>query len=140
MNPECALGVIFDSDYDTSACTKVTVMFGGHYWTDSTSFPTNSEAVAMAREVLRRHLDVRASPALTNIALQRDCIPQYTVGHNERLRHAHEDLKRRFGGRVSVAGSSYRGVGVNDCVRSARDVVVGIVGKGNVTGLEDIGK
>ncbi|KAG0638328.1 hypothetical protein HOY80DRAFT_968124 [Tuber brumale] len=135
-NPEKALGVIFDSDTTPSPGTKVTVMMGGHYWQGRTSYPDKHEAVEMARTVLQRHLRITETPALTNVTLQKDCIPQYTVGHDERMERAHEDLLTRFDGRLSVAGNSYLGVGLNDCVRSARDVVKGLLSGGSLTGLE----
>lgn len=135
-NPEKALGVIFDSDTTPSPGTKVTVMMGGHYWQGHTSYPDRHEAVKMARAVLQRHLKITETPTLTNATLQKDCIPQYTVGHDERMEMAHEDLLTGFNGRLSVAGNSYLGVGLNDCVRSARDVVKGLLSGRSLTGLE----
>lgn len=77
---------------------------------------------------------------LSNVTLQSECIPQYHVGHDERLRRAHADLTRGFSGRVAVAGSSFGGVGLNDCIRGAREVakkMAGRMGSGaGVTGLE----
>lgn len=94
----------------------------------------------MATAVLARHLRISEKPVLSNVTLQRDCIPQYHVGHDERLKCAHGDLMRGFSGRVAVAGNSFGGVGLNDCVRGAREVakkMAGIIeGKGDVTGLE----
>ncbi|RPA94850.1 Protoporphyrinogen oxidase [Choiromyces venosus 120613-1] len=134
-NPEKALGVIFDSDTTPSPGTKVTVMMGGHYWQGRTSYPDQHEAVKMAITLLQRHLRITETPALTNVTLQKDCIPQYTVGHDERMETAHEDLIG-FNGRLSVAGNSYSGVGLNDCVRSARDVVKGLLSGSSLTGLD----
>jgi hypothetical protein len=100
----------------------------------------------MARSVLERHLGIKEEPLATNVALQRECIPQYTVGHDARLKAAHEELARNFGGRLAVAGSSYTGVGLNDCVLAAREVVDRLVdieegglasmGRAEWTGLE----
>jgi len=141
QNPECALGVIFDSDamvgQDNVPGTKVTVMMGGHWWDnylhsgsetgtgiENNSYPTEDEGAVMARAVLQRHLGIVEEPAKVLVSLQTDCIPQYTVGHTERLKQAHLDLLKSFGGRLAVAGNSYTGVGVNDCVRGARDIAV----------------
>jgi len=140
QNPERALGVIFDSDavpdQDSIAGTKVTVMIGGHWWDDFENFPTGEEGVAMARAVLKRHLGVDAEPILSKATLQRDCIPQYTVGHEARMKRAHGELRNAFGGKLAVAGNSYTGVGLNDCVRAARDVVMEVKKGKDVTGLE----
>lgn len=143
QNPECALGVIFDSDssvgQDTASGTKVTVMLGGHWWDGYESYPDEAEGVSMARSVLWRHLKVEDEPLAVNVSLQKDCIPQYTVGHRERLKTAHGELLSAFKGKLAVAGNSYTGVGLNDCARSGRDLVTDLK-RGHyprgVTGLE----
>jgi len=134
-NPERALGVIFDSDIspdlwsDVPAATlgtRLTVMLGGHWWDGWTSFPSEAEAVDMATAVLYRHLGISEEPAAAMATLQADCIPQYKVGHSAQMGRAHTELLNAFGGRLRVAGSSYTGVGVNDCLRAAYDVVQGL--------------
>ncbi|KUJ23957.1 Protoporphyrinogen oxidase [Mollisia scopiformis] len=140
QNPECALGVVFDSDaiqgQDTAPGTKVTVMMGGHWWDGFDAYPDEDEGAAMAMSVLKRHLNIDVPPALIRVSLQKDCIPQYTVGHDARMRKGHEEVKDVFKGKLAVAGNSYTGVGMNDCVRAARDVVVGIKKGESPTGLE----
>lgn len=143
QNPEHALGVIFDSDTaatDSHPGTKVTVMMGGHYWYGRSSYPDEESAVQMATAVLARHLRIYEKPMLSNVTLQSECIPQYHVGHDEKLRRAHADLTRGFAGRVAVAGSSFGGVGLNDCIRGAREVAKKMAGRmesgAGVTGLE----
>ncbi|KAF4631518.1 hypothetical protein G7Y89_g6602 [Cudoniella acicularis] len=140
QNPERALGVVFDSDaikgQDTVPGTKVTVMLGGHWWDSFDSYPDQDEGTAMAMAVLKRHLGVHDEPALVKVALQKDCIPQYTVGHDARMKKAHSELMVAFKGKVAVAGNSYAGVGLNDCIKSAREVVMGFKEDDDLTGLE----
>ena len=139
QNPEFALGVVFDSDatigQDSILGTKVTVMLGGHWWDEWESFPDEGEGASMAKAILRRHLGITEDPQAIRVGLQRDCIPQYTVGHYSRMMEADKVL-RRFKGRLRVAGNSYTGVGLNDCVRAARDIVAGLVDNTETTGLE----
>lgn len=148
QNPECALGVVFDSyssiGQDTAPGTKLTVMLGGHWWDSfsASEFPDEEEGAEMAKAVLKRHLGIEECPEKVLVGLQRECIPQYTVGHEARLKSTHRDLKDEFGGRLAVAGNWVDGVGLNDCVRGARDVVLAL--KENIgnddegaTGLED---
>ncbi|KAF2083665.1 Protoporphyrinogen oxidase [Saccharata proteae CBS 121410] len=147
QNPERALGVIFDSDampgQDTVEGTKLTVMLGGHWWDgySASDLPSDDEAVSMARSILARHLNIQDAPLATNVSLQKDCIPQYTVGYIARLKTLHRDLKDWMGGRVVVAGNSYSGVGVHDCIKSGRQVGR-LVGRHGLwsrrTGLEDL--
>ncbi|MFK7803359.1 MAG: protoporphyrinogen oxidase [Anaerolineae bacterium] len=46
-----------------------------------------------------------------------DGLPQYTLGHQERLAQIDERVAQLPG--VAVAGCSYRGVGIPDCIKSA---------------------
>jgi oxygen-dependent protoporphyrinogen oxidase len=125
-NPELALGVVFDSDItpsqDTAQGTKLTVMLGGHWWDGWTSLPDEKQCVEMAKSVLKRHMGITAAPEATHVGVHKNCIPQYTVGHVQRLKEAHYALLRNYGGRVKVAGNSYTGVGVNDCLMAALNV------------------
>ncbi|KAL8667503.1 MAG: hypothetical protein Q9202_000719 [Teloschistes flavicans] len=139
QNPERALGVVFDSDasigQDEIPGTKVTVMLGGHWWDGWTAYPDEEQGASMAKMVLMRHLGIYEEPQAVRVGLQRNCIPQYTVGHHARMAKANHALKK-FNGRLRVAGNSYNGVGLNDCVRSAKDVAMGLIKGSNETGLE----
>ncbi|KAL8721719.1 MAG: hypothetical protein Q9225_001669 [Loekoesia sp. 1 TL-2023] len=140
QNPERALGVVFDSDatigQDEIPGTKVTVMLGGHWWDGWVAYPDKEMGASMAKAILKRHLGISEEPQAIHVGLQKDCIPQYTVGHDRRMARANMALKK-FNGRLRVAGSSYTGVGLNDCVRSARNAVRGLLeGRIRDTGLE----
>lgn len=134
QNPEYGLGVIFassssvgktalppytDISQDTVPGTKLTVMFGGHYWDGwkETDYPDHDSAVRMARTMLERHLGVTDAPAVARSRLQRDAIPQYTVGHLDRLYSLSEAVRSDFQHRLGLAGNWYNGVGVGDCVK-----------------------
>lgn len=138
-NPERALGVVFDSEatvgQDTVPGTKVTVMLGGHWWDGWSTYPDEDEGARMAKAVLKRHLGIDREPTVIRVGLHKDCIPQYTVGHRERMAQT-SSLLERFKGRLRVAGSSYKGVGLNDCVRAASDVAQGLVDGTGTSGLE----
>lgn len=131
QNPERALGVIFDSDairgQDTATGTKITVMLGGHWWDGWSVYPDEEQGLSMARSILRRHLNIHDEPVAVNVSFQKDCIPQYTVGHHQRLRDLHSGLLKEFNGLLKVAGNSYSGVGVNDCIRGGLKVVSTVV-------------
>ncbi|QSZ33754.1 hypothetical protein DSL72_005325 [Monilinia vaccinii-corymbosi] len=140
QNPEFALGVVFDSvatvGQDTVPGTKVTVMLGGHWWDGFETYPDEEEGVSMAKSVLKRHLNIDQEPEMVHASLQKDCIPQYTVGHEQRLEQAHYELLSAYKGRLAVAGNSYTGVGVNDCVKAAKLVASNVARGNDITGLE----
>ncbi|KAF2676648.1 Protoporphyrinogen oxidase [Lentithecium fluviatile CBS 122367] len=134
QNPERALGVIFDSytvtGQDTASGTKLTVMLGGHWWNDWTHFPDQNEGVELARSVIRRHLHITDDPIRAHVNLSEDCIPQYTVGYDDRLKAFAQKVRDDYRGRVRMVGNLYHGVGVNDCVKAAWLVARGLRGNG----------
>ena len=127
QNPERGLGVIFDSSaikgQDTVSGTKLTVMMGGHWWDGWKSYPTEEEGLEMAKSMLARHLNITDEPTAHFVNLAKDCIPQYTLGYQDRLAKFAEDKSEEFKGRLKFVGSQVNGVGVNDCILGAWQVV-----------------
>lgn len=127
QNPERALGVIFGSEssqgQDTAPGTKLTIMMGGHWWDDwlDSDIPTPEEAIAMSRRLLKRHLGIDQTPAVSRARFQRQAVPQYTVGHNWRMEKLSRDVRKEFNSRLTLAGNWYglNGVGLTGCVAQA---------------------
>ncbi len=74
---------------------------------------------AMAESVrreLRQLLGITSEPLLTRIHRHAQAMPQYRVGHLERMGRIDAALARYPG--LAVAGNAYRGVGIPDCVHS----------------------
>ena len=139
-NPHQALGVVFDSDMFPNAQGRVvvTVMMGGHYW-DGQSAPDPEALTSGALNTLRLHgiAPADTEPLATQVRIQRNCIPQYQVGHVDRMRSLHSTLLDTYNGKLSVVGAGYRGVGVNDCIRSSWEVAKRLgAGSESTTGLE----
>jgi protoporphyrinogen/coproporphyrinogen III oxidase len=124
QNPERGLGVIFGSEtslgQDTAPGTKLTVMMGGHWWDGwaESDLPSTEDGIRMARSLLKRHLGIEAEPAVARARLQRDAIPQFTVGHLTRMASLSRAVRDDFDRRLTLAGNWYsmHGVGVNDCI------------------------
>ncbi|KAH6882038.1 hypothetical protein BKA58DRAFT_328417 [Alternaria rosae] len=145
QNPERALGVIFDSSavkgQDTASGTKLTVMMGGHWWDGWTDFPTEEEGLEMAKSVLRRHIGITEEPTAHIANLSRDCIPQYTLGYDDRLKQFAQGMSSEFKGRLRVVGAQFNGVSVNDIIAAAWQVSRSMRGegwKGRSCGLDRI--
>ncbi|KAJ5686008.1 hypothetical protein N7536_008627 [Penicillium majusculum] len=132
QNPECGLGVIFASSssvgngtdpsspelsQDSAPGTKLTVMLGGHYWDGFEEYPDHDTAVKMARAMLKRHLNVTDTPTVARSRLQKDAIPQYTVGHLDRMYTLSNTVRKEYKNRLILAGNWYNGVSVGDCVK-----------------------
>ncbi|CAA9959269.1 protoporphyrinogen oxidase [Pyrenophora teres f. maculata] len=126
QNPERGLGVIFDSSaikgQDTVSGTKLTVMMGGHWWDGWQSYPTEEEGLEMAKSMLARHLNITDEPTAHFVNLAKDCIPQYTLGYQDRLTKFADKMSDEYKGRLRFVGSQFNGVGVNDCIASAWNV------------------
>lgn len=125
---------------DTAPGTKLTVMIGGHWWSEwhAGDYPSEAEGIELAKSVLRRHLKIEEEPLIAKAKLQRDCIPQYQVGYRDDMAEIHAHFARLFEGRLKLIGPPWQGgVGVNDCVKRAREIST-IVREGwdDKTGLE----
>jgi|CXWL01.1.fsa_nt_gi oxygen-dependent protoporphyrinogen oxidase len=73
----------------------------------------DDELVATVRGDLQRILGVRAEPSFARLCRWTGANPQYTVGHETRLKRIDECVVRHSG--LLLAGASYRGVGIPDC-------------------------
>ena len=85
--------------------------FGGR---DLTGAP-DDELLALARAELAR-LDVVAEPALARIQHWPLGMPQYVLGHTERVERIEARAAEHPG--LALAGAAYRGVGIPDCIAS----------------------
>jgi oxygen-dependent protoporphyrinogen oxidase len=92
------------------------VFFGGPA-TRETLELDDATLLALVREELAAIMSVRAAPLFQRIFRERHGYPRYTVGHLERV----ESIERALPAGLHVAGASYRGVGVPDCVRQGQE-------------------
>jgi oxygen-dependent protoporphyrinogen oxidase len=79
-------------------------------------------------------MGLRSSPAFVHVIRHRRGIPQYTVGHTERLARIDALLRRRPG--LFLAGSSYRGVSINACIADAPFVAARVADHLRSTAIE----
>jgi protoporphyrinogen/coproporphyrinogen III oxidase len=77
---------------------------------------SDDEMIAAAREEFRALLGVTATPVLTEVQRWPAAMPQYAVGHLDRVAKIEEIVARIPS--LFLAGAAYRGVGVPDCVHS----------------------
>ncbi len=126
--PSVLLGVIFDSDIapeqDRDACTKVTCMLGGYLFEDVLGDPdtvSKESILALARQALKDQLKLDAEPIDYKVSIHKNCIPQYVVGHDEKIDSITELIENhaQLKDKLSLVGASYNGVGINDCILSA---------------------
>ena len=75
-----------------------------------------SELTARVEADLRELLGINESPLFVEVAKWERSMPQYEVGHLDRVNEI-EKLVSKIPG-LTLAGNSYRGAGIPDCIRS----------------------
>ena len=77
----------------------------------------DARLLAAVRAELRSALGVTAEPVFHRVVRWDRAIPQYHLGHLERVAWVEERTKRNPG--LFLAGNAYRGVAMNDCTERA---------------------
>jgi protoporphyrinogen/coproporphyrinogen III oxidase len=73
--------------------------------------------VSAVRAELKLSMDIHAQPVFHHIVRWDRALPQYHVGHLERVAWIEERLRQHQG--LYLGGNAYRGVAMNDCVEQA---------------------
>jgi protoporphyrinogen/coproporphyrinogen III oxidase len=81
--------------------------------------------VASVHEDLAGMLGLNEGPRSHLVARWEKGLPQYTVGHLDRVTGAELALTQR--GHVFLAGAGYRGSGIPDCIRAANEAAAAVV-------------
>lgn len=79
----------------------------------------DAEIGELVRADLEKWLGLNVKPELTIVSRWKEAMPQYLVGHEERVAVARQEIGNRFPG-VQVAGGSYAGFGLPQCVRQGK--------------------
>jgi oxygen-dependent protoporphyrinogen oxidase len=83
------------------------------------------EMLVRVKNDLRDLLGAQGEPLFTEVSKWRDSMPQYEVGHLQRLESIEKDLDQLPG--LVLAGNSYRGAGIPDCIRSGERAAEAII-------------
>ena len=75
--------------------------------------------VRCVRDELASIVGLQAAPHYVDVNRWHRAMPQYTIGHLDRLAQL-DDALSRFGG-LLVTGAGYRGVGIPDCIRDGAE-------------------
>ncbi|HEX6385026.1 MAG TPA: protoporphyrinogen oxidase [Anaerolineae bacterium] len=94
-------------------------VYAGRYGRRDVLQGSDDELVALARTELKEMLDVKARPQFHRLYRWPRGMPQYTMGHLERLAQIESRLHENPG--LFLAGAAYRGVGIPDCIHSGEE-------------------
>ncbi|XP_038223082.1 protoporphyrinogen oxidase [Zerene cesonia] len=118
------LGVVFDSCcIPDQKGTVLTVMLGGRWFKEKFGEGVSNERLLnIALKEIQAILKIDDAPAAYNVSILDKCIPQYVIGHYERVDKIRQYIQKS-NLPISLVGSSYDGVGVNDVIFSAKTQV-----------------
>lgn len=130
-----------NSDYTITACTwthkkwphttpegKVLLrLYVGRPGDEAIVELSDDEIIKIALEDLNKTMDIQAQPDFAVVSRWKEAMPQYTVGHKQRVANLKTDLEKELPG-VFVGGSSFEGVGLPDCIDQGEAAVEKILG------------
>ncbi len=94
----------------------IRVFVGGHGREDDLAL-TDDQLVALARDELRRIMGIQVAPVISRVFRYQNANPQYEVGHLDRV----QQMKTLCPPWLTLAGCTFGGVGIPDCVRQGRE-------------------
>ncbi|MHC4660088.1 MAG: protoporphyrinogen oxidase [Planctomycetota bacterium] len=116
------LGILWTSSIFTNRAPEGMFLFraivGGAHRPELVSLD-DEKLVRIVQGDLRAAMGVSVSPKYVRIFRWPEAIPQYHVGHLEKLERL-EERRRNFPG-LFLTGNAYRGVGMNDCTLHAKE-------------------
>ena len=118
-----------NSDYSITACTwthkkwahstpegKVLLRcYVGRSGDETIVDLSDDRIIKIVLDDLKKTMDITMNPDFAIISRWKNSMPQYTVGHKQRLIDIDKQLKTELPG-IFLAGSSYGGVGLPDCI------------------------
>jgi len=129
-----------NSDYSITACTwthrkwPTTTPVGhvllrgfvGRAGDESAVELSDSELEKIVLSDLRQTMKIDQDPLFTVVTRWKKASPQYMVGHKERVAKAKKEIQEQFP-MIKLAGSSYEGLGLPDCVDQGKAAVNEII-------------
>jgi len=91
-------------------------MIGGRRAPELALLP-DEKLIDLALSELREIIKIKGEPKFIKIFRWERAIPQYEVGHEEKLKRINQILEKYPG--LYLTGNAYRGVSVNDCIENS---------------------
>lgn len=86
---------------------------------------SDEELLKRVRKDLSEIMGVNATPIFTEITKLYQSMPQYDVGHLEKVAEIRNELKREMPN-VWITGAAFHGVGLPDCIRQGKETAIEI--------------
>lgn len=129
-----------NSDYTITACTwthkkwphstpkgKVLLRcYVGRAGDEAVVDLSDDQIIKIVLDDLNKTMNITMNPDFAYVTRWKDSMPQYTVGHKERIEDVKKQAKEYLPG-VFLAGSSYEGLGVPDCIDQGEAAVKSVL-------------
>ncbi len=92
--------------------------FVGNAQEETIVYRSNEEILSAVLADLEKIMGVKAKPLFYRIYRWPNAMPQYTLGHSDRIKFIEEREKLYSG--LCLVGNTYRGLGIGDCVNEGR--------------------
>ncbi|MFL6555827.1 MAG: protoporphyrinogen oxidase, partial [Bacillus sp. (in: firmicutes)] len=83
---------------------------------------SDDRIIKIVLDDLKKTMDITLNPDFAIVSRYKNSMPQYTVGHKQRLADIRNHMKTELPG-VYLAGASYGGVGLPDCIDQGETAV-----------------
>jgi oxygen-dependent protoporphyrinogen oxidase len=80
-----------------------------------------NDLLELAKEEMKLTMGIHAEPLLSRVFLWEAAMPQYNLGHPEKLKQIDAALEKYPS--LALAGNGYRGIGIPDCIHSGEEAV-----------------
>ncbi|OLS36473.1 protoporphyrinogen oxidase [Bacillus sp. MRMR6] len=87
---------------------------------------SDDRIIKIVLEDLSKTMNITMEPEFSVVSRWKESMPQYTVGHKQRLETIKEHLEKDLPG-VFLAGASYGGVGIPDCIDQGEAAVKSVL-------------
>lgn len=116
------LGVLWDSSIFTDRAPKgkkcVRVMIGGQR-NKELALKEKNELIRMAKKGIEITMGAIANPSQTFVKKYEKGIPNYSLGHQERIDELFLQLQSHKG--LFLNSNAYKGIALNDCVKNSKE-------------------
>ncbi|MFB6465241.1 protoporphyrinogen oxidase [Cytobacillus sp. Hz8] len=87
---------------------------------------SDDQIVKVVLEDLNKTMDITMEPDFFVVSRWKEAMPQYTVGHKKRMETIKKHLQEELPG-IFLAGGSYEGLGIPDCIDQGEAAVVKVL-------------
>ncbi|MFB4167109.1 protoporphyrinogen oxidase [Virgibacillus sp. JSM 102003] len=87
---------------------------------------SDEEITEIVLNDLNKTMNITQKPEFSVITRWQNAMPQYTVGHKERIAKVREEASHKLPG-LFLTGSSYEGIGVPDCIGQGEKAVADVL-------------